>query len=91
MRKYAGSYQSGGRRPGRRDGVGGSHGIFAVERGGEAEAGRIAAQDPKPGAGYFEWAMVHLVVSGPFSVEELPRDSNCVDRTDMGMEQFPVD
>lgn len=34
--------------------------------------------------------MVHLVVSGPFAVEGLPRDSNCVDRTDMGMEQFPV-
>lgn len=68
-----------------------SGGVFAVERGGGAEAGRIAAQDPKPGARYFEGAMVHLVVSGPFAVEELPRNSNCVDRTDMGMEQFPVD
>ena len=68
-----------------------SGGVFAVERAGEAEAGRIAAQDPKPGAGYFEGGMVHLVVSGPFAVEGLSRDSNCVDRTDMGMEQFPVD
>ena len=30
-----------------------SGGVFAVERGGVAQAGRIAAQDPKPGAGYF--------------------------------------
>ena len=68
-----------------------SGGVFAVERVGEAEAGRIAAQDPKPGTGYFEGAMVHLVVSGPFAVEGLPRGSNCADRTDMGLEQFPVD
>jgi hypothetical protein len=68
-----------------------SGGVFAVERGGDAEAGRVAAQDPKPGEGYFEGAMVHLIVSGPFAVEGLPRDSNCVDRTDMGTEQFPVD
>ena len=68
-----------------------SGGIVAVESSDGLGAGRVVAQDPKPGAGYFEGALVHLVVSGPFAVEELPRDSNCVDQTDLGIEQFPVD
>ena len=49
------------------------------------------AQDPKPGARYFLGGMAHLIVFEPFAVEELPPNRNCVDRTDMGMEQFGVD
>lgn len=68
-----------------------SGGIFAVESSDGLGAGRVVAQDPAPGAKYTLGGMVHLVVSEPFAVAQLPRNSNCVDRTDLGMEQFPVD
>ena len=68
-----------------------SGGIFAIKSARGAGAGSVVAQDPKPGAEYFLGGMVHLIVSEPFVVEDLPRNSNCVDRTDMGMEQFGVD
>lgn len=68
-----------------------SGGIFAIKSTGGAAAGRVVAQDPKPGARYFLGGMVHLIVSEPFAVEELPSNSYCVDRIDLGMEQFPVD
>ena len=68
-----------------------SGGIFAVKSASGAGAGRVVAQDPKPGAEYFLGGMVHLIVSGSFAVEELPRNSYCVDRTDLGMKRFGVD
>ena len=69
-----------------------SGGVFAIRKSARgAGAGSVVAQDPKPGAEYFLGGMVHLIVSEPFAVEDLPRNSNCVDRTDMGMEQFGVD
>ena len=66
-------------------------GIFVVKRSDEVGPGRVVAQDPKPGAKYGLGGSVHLIASEPFAVEKLPRNSNCVDRTDLGMEQFPVD
>ncbi len=68
-----------------------SGGIFAIKSARGAGVGSVVAQDPKPGARYFLGGMVHLIVSEPFAVEDLPRNSNCVDRTDMGIEQFGVD
>jgi hypothetical protein len=68
-----------------------SGGIFAVRGNGGEGAGRMVAQAPKPAAEYFLGGMVHLIVSGPFAVGELSPDSYCVDRTDLGMKQFPVD
>ncbi len=68
-----------------------SGGIFAIEDGDGVGAGRVVAQDPKPGAKYFLGGMVHLIVSEPFAIGGLSRNSNCVDRTDLGIEKFPVD
>ena len=73
----------------RRDGYGG--GVFAVRGNDGLGRGRIVAQDPPSGSKGSEGQLVHLIVSAPFDPERFPRDSNCVDRTDLGLEQFPTD
>ena len=57
----------------------------------EVAPGRVVAQDAMFGVKWGLSGMVHLIVSGPFAVEQLPRNSNCVDRTELGIEHFPVD